>query len=136
MSDFTRFTADPWADSIYGLNESDTGDFMLVSDHERILADQVVHLPPAPSALPCGDVLATERANAVHNTLREVKKALDAAGVKWVDGRKAPEMNPLFAAPYGKEDRHCCCPPDGFSGLWGAGPCPVHRGFPVPDGKG
>lgn len=64
--------------------------------------EPVVHLPAAPSALPCGDVLATERANAVHNTLREVKKALDAAGVKWVEGYKAPGMNPLFAAPYGK----------------------------------
>ena len=89
MSDFLRFTADPWADSIYGLNESETGHFMLVADHERILADQVVHLPAAPSALPCGDVLATERANAIHNTLREVKKALDAAGVRWTEERKA-----------------------------------------------
>jgi len=23
----------------------------------------------------------------------------------------------------------CCCPPQGFTGAWGAGPCPVHHGL-------
>lgn len=23
----------------------------------------------------------------------------------------------------------CCCPPEGHTGLWGAGRCPVHQGF-------
>lgn len=26
----------------------------------------------------------------------------------------------------------CCCPPPGYSGLWGAGMCPVHQGLRRP----
>lgn len=38
--------------------------------------------------------------------------------------RAFKELKSLAPKPIG-----CCCPPDGYAGLWAAGPCPVHHGL-------